>query len=175
MARILDKTIAAIAMVCGAVAALTILVLAGFVLASIVSRLAGLYVPGLTDYAGYCLAIAGAFGMSYTFAQHGHIRVEVLLDRLRGRVRFVLEIAVLLLSTAMAIYLARYLILMTLVSYDFQDRSDGSDEILIYVPQIPFAAGFFLFAVVLVLASVRALVRGNLTGLAAARQTERWD
>ncbi len=175
MIRALDLAILWICRLSGLIAALTIVVLAGLVAASIVSRLMGVYVAGLTDYSAYCLAVAAAFGMAYAFGAHGHIRVELLVDQLQGGVRYCLEVGVLAVATAMVAYLAWYLVRMTFVSLDFQDRSDGSDEILIWIPQAPFAVGFTLFAVVLVLALLRAILRRDLKGLAAERIAKSWD
>ncbi len=175
MVQVIDTAISVICRFCGFLAGTAILVLAGLVIASIASRALGIYVPGLTDYAAYCLAWAGALGMAYTFGQHGHIRVEMLVDRMRGRLRYLFEVGVLLLATVMVSYLAWFLVKMTYTSWVYEDRSDGSDEILIWIPQVPFAAGFVLFAVVLILAAVRAILRGDLEGLAATKQSENWE
>lgn len=175
MVQIIDRTISVICQLCGFLAGAAILVLAGLVISSITSRAMGIYVPGLTDYAAYCLAWAGALGMAYTFGQHGHIRVEMLVDRMRGRVRYVFELGVLLLATVMVTYLAWFLVKMTYTSWVYEDRSDGSDEIMIWIPQVPFAVGFSLFALVLILAVVRAVLRGDLEGLAATKQSESWE
>ncbi len=175
MVQVIDTAISVICRFCGFLAGTAILVLTGLVIASIASRALGIYVPGLTDYAAYCLAWAGALGMAYTFGQHGHIRVEMLVDRMRGRLRYFFEVGVLLLATVMVSYLAWFLVKMTYTSWVYEDRSDGSDEILIWIPQVPFAAGFVLFAVVLILAAVRAILRGDLEGLAATKQSENWE
>ena len=175
MAASIDRLIKVLCRLCGLLAALVLVVLAGLVVVSIASRAMGIYVPGLTDYAAYCLAWAGALGMTYTFGEHGHIRVEMLVDSLGGKLRYGLEVGVLGLAAAVVSYLAFYLTRMTWTSYEFQDRSDGSDEILIWIPQAPFAAGFILFAAVLVLAFARAILRGDLEGLAATKQAESWE
>lgn len=175
MADAIDTAIAWICRSCGFLAAAAILVLAGLVLASIVSRAIGVYVPGLTDFAAYCLAWAGALGMSYTFSRHAHIRVEILVTRMQGRARYIFELGVLLIATFMTTYLSWYLVKMTRTSWLYQDRSDGSDEILIWIPQVPFAAGFCLFSLVLILAVLRAMLRGDLQGLAATKQPVSWE
>ncbi len=175
MAESIDVVIVSICRLCGFLAALAILVLTGLVMTSIASRAVGIYVPGLTDFAAYCLAWAGSLGMAYTFGQHGHIRVGMLVDTLRGKLRYVFEVAVLALATAMVMYLAWYLVKMAHTSWVYEDRSDGSDEILIWIPQVPFAVGFCLFALVLILAVLRALLRGDLEGLAATKQSESWE
>ncbi len=175
MVELLDQSIKLICRLCGFLAALVLVILAGLVITSICSRAIGVYVPGLTDYAAYCLAWAGALGMTYTFGEHGHIRVEMLVDNLSGKTRYILELAMLVVAAFMVSYLSYFLIKMTLTSYDFQDRSDGSDEILIWIPQTPFALGFTLFAIVLVMAVLRAALRGDLEGLAATKQAESWE
>ncbi|MGC3939879.1 TRAP transporter small permease [Roseobacter sp. EG26] len=175
MQELIGRSIQAICNLCGGLAALSILLLTGLVVTSVISRAIGVYVPGLTDYAAYCLAGAGAMGMAYTFGQHGHIRVEMIVDRLPARSRYVLEVLILAISAAMASYLAFYLVRMTHTSWIYEDRSDGSDEILIWIPQVPFAVGFCLFALVLLLALIRALLRGDLHGLAAEHKSESWE
>ncbi len=171
----LEAAIQALCRLCGGLAALVLVALALLVALSIASRALGLYVPGLTDYAAYCLASAGTLGMAYTFGQRGHIRVTLLVELLGGRARYWLEVSILALATAMAGYLAFYLLRMTYVSWSYQDRSDGSDEILIWIPQAPFAFGACLFALVLLLAVVRALLRRDLEGLIGGETSEGWD
>lgn len=171
----LETAIQGLCRLCGLLAALIVVALALLVALSIASRAIGVYVPGLTDYAAYCLASAGTLGMAYTFGQRGHIRVALLVDLLRGRARYWLEVSVLALATAMAGYLAFYLVRMTYVSWIYKDRSDGSDEILIWIPQAPFAFGACLFALVLLLALARALLRRDLEGLLGGETREGWD
>lgn len=175
MADSLDRIILLICRLCGLLAALAILVLTGLVMTSIASRALGVYVPGLTDFAAYCLAWAGSLGMAYTFGQHGHIRVEMIVNNMSGKLRYVFKVGVLILATAMVTYLSWYLVKMTHTSWVYEDRSDGSDEILIWIPQVPFAVGFCLFALVLILAVLRTLMRGDLEGLAARKQSESWE
>ncbi|WP_299667793.1 TRAP transporter small permease [uncultured Ruegeria sp.] len=175
MQDLIGRSIDVISRLCGALAAAAIIILTGLVVTSVVSRTLGIYVPGLTDYAAYCLASAGAMGMAYTFGQHGHIRVEMIIDQLSSGPRYVLEVLVLALSAAMTTYLAYFLVRMAHTSWLYEDRSDGSDEILIWIPQAPFALGFCLFAFVLVLALIRALIRRDLQGLAAEHKSESWE
>ncbi len=171
----LEAAIHRLCRLCGLLAALILLALALLVALSIVSRALGIYVPGLTDYAAYCLASAGTLGLAYTFGQQGHIRVALLVDQFRGRPRYWLEVSILGLAAAMAGYMAFYLVRMTYVSWIYEDRSDGSDEILIWIPQTPFALGACLFALVLLLALMRALLRRDLKGLLDSDTREDWD
>ena len=42
-------------------------------------------------------------------------------------------------------YLAFYFIKMLIISYKFQERSEGADEILIWIPQTSVAVGSAIF------------------------------
>ncbi|MDJ0947864.1 MAG: TRAP transporter small permease subunit [Alphaproteobacteria bacterium] len=160
----LDRALHRLYRGCGYLAAALIVLIAGLVLVNIVSRMAGAFVPGMTEGAGYCMAGAGALGLAYTFGEHGHIRVTMLIERLRGRARFGLELWAIGIAGMLLCYLAYFLLRMVYVSYLFEDRSDGSDELLIWIPQAPMAFGFAVFAVSLVHAIVVALATGRLDG-----------
>ena len=88
---------------CGALAGAFIVLIGILVLINIGSRIVGAFVPGMTEGAGYCMAAAGALGLAYTFGEHGHIRVTMLVQRLRGRrTRFVVEWATLAAAAGLA-------------------------------------------------------------------------
>ena len=44
-------------------------------------------------------------------------------------------------------YLAFYFIKMLIISYKFEERSEGADEILIWIPQSPLALGSIILFV----------------------------
>ncbi len=85
-------------------------------------------------------------------------------DQLRGRFRFGFELWAVGIAGILLCYLAYYLLRMVYVSYQFEDRSDGSDELLIWIPQAPMAFGFAVFAVSVVHAIVVALNTGRIAG-----------
>ena len=68
----------------GAVAGLGLIAIAVLVLLSIITRLLGLYVPGLTVYAGYAMATSSFLALAYTFGKGGHIRVALFIEKLSG-------------------------------------------------------------------------------------------
>lgn len=158
LAGLLDRSLRRLYAACAVLAALAVVTLAVLVVISIVSRLMGVYVGGMTEGAGYALAAAGALGLAQTLFDRGHIRVDLVLDRLAGRPRHALELAVLTTSAALAGYAAWFLCRMVRISWQFGDRSDGSDGLLLWMPQLPAAAGFVVFALALVhLAALHAL------------------
>ncbi len=146
----IDRALVTLYAACGAVAAAAIVVIAVLVATSIVSRLLGIYVGGLTEGAGYAMAAAGGFGLAYTFRAGAHIRVDLVLNALPARGRGVSEVFALLLTTAALIYLAFFMLRMVNISWQFGDLSDGSDGLPLWIPQFPAALGFSIFAVALV-------------------------
>lgn len=155
--RTLDTLLNRLYKLCGALAAFFIALIVILVIIRIGSRLSGIYVAGLSEYSGYCLALAGSLGLAYTFGEHGHIRVEMLIERLRKPTRFKFEIFVLSVATVMASFLAYYTIKLAYVSHLYDDISSKSDGMHLVVPQAPFALGFTLFAICLFHTLVRAL------------------
>lgn len=150
VAGMLDRTLRRLYAACAALAALAVVTLAVLVLISIVSRLLGVYVGGMTEGAGYALAATGALGLAQTLFDRGHIRVDLVLERLTGRIRHGVELAVLATSAGLVAYAAWFLCRMVRISWQFGDRSDGSDGLLLWMPQLPAAAGFVVFALALV-------------------------
>ena len=158
----LDRGLHAVYRACGALAGAFIALIGILVLINIGSRVVGAFVPGMTEGAGYCMAAAGALGLAYTFGEHGHIRVTMLVQRLRDRTRFVVEWATLAAAAGLAGFAAFYLGRMVWVSYLFEERSDGSDELPIWLPQLPMAAGFIVFAIALLHAVFAGLAQGRI-------------
>ena len=87
MRRILDFIYDAAAWL-GALAMIGVLLA---VLASIVSRQLGINVPGTDAYAGYSMAAAGFLALAHTLKHNEHIRVTLILGRLKGKAKHALE------------------------------------------------------------------------------------
>ena len=117
------------------------------VLYSIVARLVGWFAGGASDVAGYVMATSTFMALAYTFRSHGHIRVSILTQRLMGGHRRLAEIWAHLVIAALSSFMAFYMIRLVYDSYDFGDRSEGADAILLWIPQAPMAAGTILFAI----------------------------
>ena len=79
-----------------------------------------------------------------------HIRVGLFLSRLQGRARYLAELWCLAVAALFVGYLAFYLVKLTLISWRFEERSEGADAILIWIPQTALALGATLFAICIV-------------------------
>ena len=129
----------------GYIAAIFLILVAVFILIGISSRIFGFYIRGLAEYSGYCMAAASFFALAYTFVEGGHIRITLFLEKVSKTKKFFLEKWCLIIATYFSGYLAYYFIKMLIISYKFQERSEGADEILIWIPQTSVAIGSTIF------------------------------
>ena len=125
----------------GYIAAFFLILVAGFILIGIASRIFGFYIRGLAEYSGYCMASASFFALAYTFVEGGHIRITLFLEKFSGNKKRLIEIWCLSVASFFSGYLSFYFIKMIIISYKFQERSEGADEILIWIPQLSVAIG----------------------------------
>ena len=145
MLKSLDRNLNKLYKLSGYIAATFLIFVAIFIIIGILSRIFGFYIRGLAEYSGYCMAAASFFALAYTFVEGGHIRITLFLEKLSGLKKRLIEIWCLSIASIFSGYLAFYLIKMLIVSYKFQERSEGADEILIWIPQTSVAIGSFIF------------------------------
>jgi TRAP-type C4-dicarboxylate transport system permease small subunit len=131
----------------GYIAAFFLILVATFILIGIASRIFGFYIRGLAEYSGYCMASSSFFALAYTFVEGGHIRITLFLEKISGVKKKLLEIWCLIIASFYSGYVAFYFIKMLKISYEFQERSEGADEILIWIPQTSVAIGSLIFFV----------------------------
>ena len=129
----------------GYIAASFLILVAVFILIGISSRIFGFYIRGLAEYSGYCMAGASFFALAYTFVEGGHIRITLFLEKFSGFKKKLVEIWCLGVASFFSGYLAFYFFKMLIISFKFQERSEGADEILIWIPQTSVAIGSLIF------------------------------
>ena len=131
MLQKLNKSLNNIYNYSGYIAAVFLILIAVFILTGIASRIFGFYIRGLAEYSGYCMAASSFFALSYTFVNGGHIRITLFLEKSTGFKKKFLEVWSLVVTTIFAGYMSYYFIKMLKISYEFEERSEGADEILI--------------------------------------------
>ncbi len=129
-------------------AALAMIGVLVMVLLSIISRQVGFHVPGTDAYAGYSMAAAGFLALAHTLKHDEHIRVTLILGRLKGRALHALELWALSAAVALAGLMAFYSVRLAWQSHVINDISTGSDATPLWIPQLGMAVG----AVVLLVA-----------------------
>tara|TARA_B100000035_G_scaffold204758_1_gene175073 strand:- start:522 stop:1004 length:483 start_codon:yes stop_codon:yes gene_type:complete len=147
MFKNIDKNLNKLYQLSGYIAAIFLIFIAVFILIGISSRMFGFYIRGLAEYSGYCMAAASFFALAYTFVEGGHIRITLFLEKLSGLKKKLIEIWCLSIGSFFSGYLAFYFIKMLIISYKFQERSEGADEILIWIPQTSVAIGSIIFSI----------------------------
>ena len=111
------------------------------VLLSIVSRQMGFNVPGIDAYAGYSMAGAGFLALAHTLKRDEHIRVTLLLGRLKGRGHHALEMWALSAAVLLAGLFAYYSVRLAWQSHVLNDISTGNDATRLWIPQLAMALG----------------------------------
>jgi TRAP-type C4-dicarboxylate transport system permease small subunit len=100
------------------------------------------------------MAAMAFLGLAHTFRHGEMIRVGLLIDRLTGRTRHIVEIAALVIGTFFTGFFAWYAVKMTWQSYVFNDISQGVIAVPLWIPQLGYSGGL----VVLLIAFVDELV-----------------
>ena len=145
MLKTIDKNLRKLYNFSGFIASVFLIFVAVFILIGISSRIFGFYIRGLAEYSGYCMAAASFFALAYTFVEGGHIRITLFLEKVEGSKKKYLETWCLIMASFFSGYLAFYFVKMLIISFKFQERSEGADEILVWIPQTSVAIGSSVF------------------------------
>ena len=122
-------------------AALAMIGVLAMVLLSIVSRQFGFHVPGTDAYAGYSMAAAGFLALAHTLKHNEHIRVTLVLGRLHGKAKHLLELWALTAAVLLAALFAFYSARLAWQSHVLNDISTGNDATRLWIPQLAMAVG----------------------------------
>lgn len=152
----------------GAISALAIclicLIVSAQVALNILARIGGpdlsFTIPSYADFAGYLLATASFMALAYTLRAGGHIRVNLVVQVMPEKVRWILEMVTLALGAVMAGYATWFTVLLVEESLRYGDSSTGIIAIPLWIPQLPMVTGLAL----LTLALVDTLVQAARTG-----------
>jgi TRAP-type C4-dicarboxylate transport system permease small subunit len=130
-------------------AALFMVGVLAMVLLSIISRWLGFHVPGTDAYAGYAMAGAGFLALAHTLKKNEHIRVTLVIGRLRGHARRALELWSLSVACLLSALLAFFSWRLVWQSRLFHDISTGTDATPLWIPQILMGLGCTVLLVAL--------------------------
>ncbi len=125
----------------GALGAFFILATLIIEVAGIVLRELGYSMAGSDAYAGYFLAAGSFLALGYALRHGDHIRVTLILQRVRGRARWWMEVACLVIASTLSVYFAYFSARLVWGSYAFNDISQNVDATPLWVPQLSMAIG----------------------------------
>ena len=131
-------------------AALCMVGVLAMVLTSILGRQFHFHLPGTDAYAGYAMAAAGFLALAHTLKKGEHIRVTLIIGRLAGGTRRVLEMWSLSVAVLLSGLFAFYACRLVWQSHAFNDMSTSNDATPLWIPQLAMAVGTVLLCVALV-------------------------
>lgn len=145
------KVVVALANAWMAIAAATVLgmcvLVAGGVLARYVFGIPVLWVP---EIVGYLMVALVFLALGETMLAERHIKIDLIVSRLPERLRDVLELLTLTLSTGVAGFFTWHGITTMLRSYEFGRRdSFGALNMPLYIPQAAVPVGLSILTLVL--------------------------
>jgi len=123
-----------------------------FVLMMVLSagRPVGINIPAGDDLVSWCMAAVSFLGLAHTFKHGEMIRVGLLIDRIEGRPRRIIEIAALLIGTGFIGFFAFHAVSMTYDSWRFNDMSQGVLVVPLWIPQLGYSGGLVILLIAFV-------------------------
>jgi TRAP-type C4-dicarboxylate transport system permease small subunit len=106
-----------------------------------VGRPVGFNIPAGDDFASWCMAALAFLALAHTFKSGELIRVGLVLDRLHGRIRRLVEIICLLIGSAFTGFFAWHAVRMTYDSWRFNDMAQGVLAVPLWIPQLGYSIG----------------------------------
>ncbi len=120
----------------------------------------GLMIPSYAEFTGFFLSASSFLALAYTLGRGGHIRVSLIVSRVKGRARLAVELAICLLGMLLSGYFAYYAVDLTYDSWRFNDLSSGIVPAPLWVPQGAMALGLLVLTIALIDEAVRVLKGG---------------
>ena len=144
----------------GLISGIATLFISVAILAQIATRALGIFLPGAVEMATYAMIAAVFFGLPYTFATRGHIRVTLIASRFHGRQRLALESVSRLIVLIWMGYVTYWSYALAARSFAKGAMTSGLVAVPLWVPQSFIPLGTGLMCVTIVVSMVR-LRRGR--------------
>lgn len=112
-----------------------------------VARLTGTVIPGVDEYAGYAVVCGAFLGLAGTLKARGHIRVQLLLQKLPARAAAWCEVGCGLLGVALTGFVTYSAIDFTHDSWQFGEVAGGLVSTPMWIPQSLLAVGLILLEI----------------------------
>ncbi len=139
------------------VVGLGLLTCAGFVLLDIILRQIGTSLGGTEEIAGYAMALATAWGMSYTLLELGHVRIDLLRSRAGSLGRALFDVFAMIIMSGVVVMIAIKAWPVVERSLVNGSRANTPLETPLALVQVPWFAGWVWFAIMSCLTTLAAL------------------
>ncbi|MEM6891181.1 MAG: TRAP transporter small permease [Pseudomonadota bacterium] len=157
-----------------------LLLCAAFVLTDIIMRQIGTSLGGTEEIAGYAMALATSWGMSYTLLELGHVRIDLVHSRAGSFKRALFNVFSMIVMSAVIVTIAVKAWPVLERSLVNDSRANTPLETPLVWVQLPWFAGWVWFAAmssILTLAALSLLAKGrhheteSLVGASAEQKT----
>lgn len=118
-------------------------------------------IPSYADFAGFMLAGATFLAMAYTLRSGGHIRVNLVMQRLSPRVVLIAEFLALTVASVFVGYALYFSGALVLESLHYGDVSNGIIPVPLWLPQSAMTFGMGLLLVALLHTLVDLITTGT--------------
>lgn len=155
--------------VSGGIAAFFLFMIAATIVAQIVGRVLGFTIDS-TESSGFFLAGTTFMGMAHTLKAGTHVRVSLLVSKLKGRAAWVAEIWICVFAALGCGYLSWQVLWMVRDSWRFGDLSPGLLAVPFWIPQSVMLTGLVILTIAFVDELVLVLT-GRVPGYATPHET----
>ncbi len=146
---ILRRALDALYMLGGIGGAIALASIGLIIAAQVIGRQFGATVLGADDLTAFSVAASATLPLAYAFRHGAHIRVDLIIGRLNGAPRFVMETIALALAAGLVCFFAYSMVDLATDSLAFEDVAQGSVAWKLWVPQSLVGFGASLFALCL--------------------------
>jgi TRAP-type C4-dicarboxylate transport system permease small subunit len=119
-------------------------------LAQVVGREAGVLLRGADDITAWLCAASAFFALAHTFRCGELVRMMLVVDRLGPRTRRQLEIVALLIAALFTGFMVWSVTRFVYASWQFNEVAQGLLKLPIWIPQLSFVAGAWIFFIAVI-------------------------
>src|SRR5699024_733528 len=135
------RAVAALRRLCALLALICLAGIALIILAGVLGRMVGILVPDTATISGMLLGMTVFLALAPTFCSDGHIRVELIIGRMHGRLRRGLELACLVVALCLMALMTYACYYEVLAAYSLHTLSIGLLAIPVWIPQSSMLLG----------------------------------
>lgn len=106
-----------------------------------IGRQVGVNVQSGDDFTAWSLAAMGFLGLAHTFKSAELIRMGLVVEKLQGKSRQIMELIALTLGTLLVGFMAWAFVKMTYESWLLNDLSSGVVSVPLWIPQLGVSVG----------------------------------
>ena len=134
----------------GALGAFCVFLIFVLMIVAGVGRQMNWHVSGLNDVVAWLCAGASFLAMAHAFRHGDFVRVTLLLEHVSVKARRMFDIVCLCFGTVAVGYLTYWATSFTLESYEYGEVATGLVAIPIWIPQMSFVIGCWIFLIAMI-------------------------